>query len=182
MIFFRCLTYVREAAQRAATKSELHKTQIESLLGEKVGLGGVHYFMMSGVFRKVGTLKWVRRSDIAPTGLSKLNSFILTLTPLRRFSRRQALGFTMTLFAIKYEISTISMKQNRRRKVVVSLELNGAVTRIRVVLYIIPLELSRRTMPGKWLKWSVLSLMVSQCLCWDVCGRRITRFCPVLCI
>lgn len=31
----RCLTYVREAAQRAATKSELHKTQIESLLGEK---------------------------------------------------------------------------------------------------------------------------------------------------
>ena len=36
-LFFRCLTYVREAAQRAATKSELHKTQIESLLGEKVG-------------------------------------------------------------------------------------------------------------------------------------------------
>ena len=35
-LFFRCLTYVREAAQRAATKSELHKTQIESLLGEKV--------------------------------------------------------------------------------------------------------------------------------------------------
>merc|ERR1719229_2118669 len=31
----RCLTYVREAAQRAATKSELHKSQIESLLGEK---------------------------------------------------------------------------------------------------------------------------------------------------
>ena len=27
---------MREATQRAATKSELHKTQIESLLGEKV--------------------------------------------------------------------------------------------------------------------------------------------------
>ena len=36
VLFFSCLTYVREAAQRAATKSELHKTQIESLLGEKV--------------------------------------------------------------------------------------------------------------------------------------------------
>lgn len=31
----RCLTYVREAAQRASTKSELHKTQIETLLNEK---------------------------------------------------------------------------------------------------------------------------------------------------
>ena len=64
---FRCLTYVREAAQRAATKSELHKTQIESLLGEKV------FHDLPGVFRKLGTLKWVRSSDIAPTGLSKLN-------------------------------------------------------------------------------------------------------------
>ena len=32
----RCLTYVREAAQRAAAKSELHKSQIEKLLNEKV--------------------------------------------------------------------------------------------------------------------------------------------------
>ena len=33
---FRCLTYMREAVQRASTKSQLHKSHLETLLGEKV--------------------------------------------------------------------------------------------------------------------------------------------------
>ena len=32
----RCLTYVREAISRVATKSQLHKVQIETLLKQKV--------------------------------------------------------------------------------------------------------------------------------------------------
>ena len=34
---FRCLTYVRESVQRVATKSQLHKSNIETLLTDKVG-------------------------------------------------------------------------------------------------------------------------------------------------
>jgi hypothetical protein len=36
--FRRCLTYVREAVQRASTKSQLHKSHLETLLSEKVTL------------------------------------------------------------------------------------------------------------------------------------------------
>ena len=32
----RCLTYVREAVQRVASKGQLHKAQVETLLSEKV--------------------------------------------------------------------------------------------------------------------------------------------------
>ena len=34
---FRCLTYVRESVQRVSTKSQLHKSNIETLLTDKVG-------------------------------------------------------------------------------------------------------------------------------------------------
>ena len=33
---YRCLTYIREAVQRVSTKSQLHKSQIETLLNDKV--------------------------------------------------------------------------------------------------------------------------------------------------
>ena len=38
MFMCRCLTYVREAVQRASTKSQLQKSHLDTLLSERVRL------------------------------------------------------------------------------------------------------------------------------------------------
>ena len=38
MFLCRCLTYVREAVQRASTKSQLQKSHLDTLLSERVSL------------------------------------------------------------------------------------------------------------------------------------------------
>ena len=38
MFLYRCLTYVREAVQRASTKSQLQKSHLDTLLSERVSL------------------------------------------------------------------------------------------------------------------------------------------------
>ena len=93
---------------------------------------------------------------------SRINLWVRVPASLR------TLVLTLTLFAIKWEISTISMKQNRRRKFVLGLDLNVVVTRIRIINERIIQENNAHHLVGR------MTLSRSRKTVSDVKERRIT--------